>query len=235
MYTAAAPSLSPLSLWLTGTGGWVGRALKDFRVILLDQRGTGKSSAITTASLARFTAQEQASYLTNFRADSIVEDAEAIRAALLPETAAGVPGKWTLLGQSFGGFCLLTYLSRYSEALEAALFTGGLAPLATPAATVYRATYKRCAERNRCFELHTMRYCLNCLLARFYYSSTRVLDSHEIATTHHLMIELAAQASHVHTVCTVTPTQAGSHQVRYAFAMLAFTFIGATMHAILGM
>jgi pimeloyl-ACP methyl ester carboxylesterase len=107
-------------------------------------------------------AQEQASYLSNFRADSIVEDAEAIRAALVPETAAGVPGKWTVLGQSFGGFCLLTYLSRYSEALEAGLFTGGLAPLATPAATVYRATYKRCAERNRYFPLQPVCSCLCC-------------------------------------------------------------------------
>ena len=43
------------------------------------------------------------------RADSIVSDAEALRSALLPGDGAG--SQWSLLGQSFGGFCSLTYLS----------------------------------------------------------------------------------------------------------------------------
>lgn len=42
---------------------------------------------------------------------------------------AGVETKWTVLGQSFGGFCLLTYLSKHPEALKAGLFTGGLPPI----------------------------------------------------------------------------------------------------------
>ena len=41
----------------------------------------------------------------------------------------GAGAKWTVLGQSFGGFCLLTYLSTHPEALKAGLFTGGLPPV----------------------------------------------------------------------------------------------------------
>ena len=45
------------------------------------------------------TPQAQAAYLTHFRADSIVRDAELIRAELGVE-------RWSVLGQSFGGFCV---------------------------------------------------------------------------------------------------------------------------------
>ena len=44
---------------------------------MLDQRGTGRSSPIGT--LPGLTPAEQAEYLTHFRADSIVRDAELIR------------------------------------------------------------------------------------------------------------------------------------------------------------
>ena len=50
------------------------------------------------------TPEAQAAYLTHFRADSIVRDAELIRAEL------GVD-RWSVLGQSFGGFTSMTYLS----------------------------------------------------------------------------------------------------------------------------
>lgn len=57
-------------------GGWIGRALKEYRVLLLDQRGTGLSTPVNHQTLARFkTAREQADYLKFFRADSIVRDA----------------------------------------------------------------------------------------------------------------------------------------------------------------
>lgn len=44
-----------------------------------------------------------------YRADSIVQDAEAVRAALVPPESCN--GRMAILGQSFGGFCCLTYLS----------------------------------------------------------------------------------------------------------------------------
>lgn len=138
---------------------WIKAAVNHFRVLLMDQRGTGRSAAITAASLVRRgTPKQQAEYLTYFRlascsavpwslgllwhlsdgvvrcrsrfagvpqdvqavcnvmgatmphrADSIVRDAEIVREALVPKDTLG--GRWTILGQSFGGFCCVTYLS----------------------------------------------------------------------------------------------------------------------------
>ncbi len=120
--------------------GWLDRALRDFRVLMLDQRGTGRSTPVGT--LPGRTAQEQAEYLTHFRADSIVADAEHIRRALGVE-------RWSVLGQSFGGFTTLAYLSQAPEGLREAFFTGGLPPIGRHPDEVYAATYGRVLERNR--------------------------------------------------------------------------------------
>jgi pimeloyl-ACP methyl ester carboxylesterase len=125
-----------------GASGWIKRALEDYRVLLLDQRGTGRSTPVGT--LAGLSAAEQAAYLRHFRADSIVRDAELIRQALGVDT-------WSVLGQSFGGFCVVTYLSFAPEGLREAFITGGLPPVGRPTEEVYRATYLRVAARNRRF------------------------------------------------------------------------------------
>jgi pimeloyl-ACP methyl ester carboxylesterase len=124
--------------------GWQQAALsKSFRIFLLDQRGTGRSSPVTAQSLAALgEPAAQAEYLTYFRADSIVRDCELVR----KELARGQ--RLTLLGQSFGGFCILSYLSLAPEGVERALFTFGLAPVGRTADEVYRMTYARMAERN---------------------------------------------------------------------------------------
>ena len=128
-----------------GKGGWIGRALGEFRVLLVDQRGTGQSSPICDRTLAVLkTPQAQADYLIHFRADAIVQDLETVRKALL-----GPEATWTILGQSFGGFCALNYLSTAPEGLSAALFTGGLPPIYGHADKVYEATYKRVLTRNK--------------------------------------------------------------------------------------
>lgn len=118
---------------------WIQRALREYRVLLLDQRGTGRSTPIGT--LPGLSAEEQAAYLRHFRADTIVQDAEFIRQALGQE-------QWSVLGQSFGGFCVTTYLSFAPHGLKEAFITGGLPPLNRPATDVYRATYRRVADRN---------------------------------------------------------------------------------------
>jgi pimeloyl-ACP methyl ester carboxylesterase len=124
--------------------GWLKRALEEHRVLLLDQRGTGLSTPVTHQTLARFDSpQAQANYLKHFRADSIVRDAEWIRRDL-----QGQNGRWTVLGQSYGGFCVTRYLSAAPEGLQAAIMTGGLPSLDRPAEDVYRATYKRVIEKN---------------------------------------------------------------------------------------
>jgi pimeloyl-ACP methyl ester carboxylesterase len=126
-------------------GVWYRRAVQDYRVLLLDQRGTGLSTPVTFQTLASLpTPQAQADYLKHFRADNIVRDAESIRCELL---GADVP--WSALGQSYGGFCLVTYLSLAPAGLKEAMITGGLPSLVRPVDDVYRATYRRVAEQNR--------------------------------------------------------------------------------------
>src|ERR1700719_1712952 len=66
-----------------GRESWLDRALNDYRVLLLDQRGTGRSSPANRRTLARLgTGRAQAEYLSLFRADAIVADAELIRGDL---------------------------------------------------------------------------------------------------------------------------------------------------------
>lgn len=122
--------------------GWLDRALEDYRVVLLDQRGTGLSTPADRQTLAGLEPADQAAYLAHFRADSIVADAEALRRELCGDQP------WTLLGQSFGGFVVTAYLSRAPEGVAAALVTGGLPGLRASADEVYRHTYATTARRN---------------------------------------------------------------------------------------
>lgn len=136
----------------TPISGWTKSALGEYRVLLVDQRGTGRSSAVTAQNLALVGGgdpEAQAEYVTHFRADSIVKDCEVARVAL-----CGKDSKITLLGQSFGGFCILSYLSMAPESITRALFTFGLAPIQRTPDEVYTATYKRVLERNRRFYGH---------------------------------------------------------------------------------
>jgi len=134
-FEATRPT-SPPSLWMK-------RALQDYRVLLLDQRGTGRSTPVGRV-IPGDTPEAQAEYLTHFRADSIVRDAELVRRELGVE-------RWSVLGQSFGGFTSLTYLSIAPEGLREAFITGGLAPIGRPIDDVYRATYVRLLEKNRAY------------------------------------------------------------------------------------
>jgi hypothetical protein len=70
-FEAARPTSPP--------SGWMKRALADFRVLLLDQRGTGRSTPVGPV-IPGATPVDQAEYLTHFRADAIVRDLELIRA-----------------------------------------------------------------------------------------------------------------------------------------------------------
>jgi pimeloyl-ACP methyl ester carboxylesterase len=151
---ATASDDLPLLLFLQGGpggmaprplgGGWVAEALTRYRVVLLDQRGTGRSSPVDGRVVAGFDdAAQAADYLACFRGDAIVEDAEHLR-----RTVYG-GRQWVTLGQSYGGFLTLTYLSRHPEALTRCYVTGGLPPATATAETVYAHTYRRQAARNR--------------------------------------------------------------------------------------
>lgn len=125
-----------------GSPSWLPQALKTHRVLLLDQRGTGRSTPVTARSAARFASPAQfAAHLGHFRADSVVADAELIRRQLCGEEP------WETLGQSYGGFLTLTYLSRAPEGLRACYVTGGLPGLTATADDVYARTYPRVRDR----------------------------------------------------------------------------------------
>ena len=206
-----APPVSGLSL-ASSKSSWASAALlgdvtnldgSSFdRVVLMDQRGTGRSSPITRRGLGRMfpdlflldddddgngnddegggggggsagnllrrarasrAVADASDYLAKFRADSIVRDAEWIREALLrpppssTDAAAAAPREggdpspqpWgAALGQSFGGFCLMTYLSSIEHPPRMCLFTGGIAPMNAPAREVYDRLWLRVRERN---------------------------------------------------------------------------------------
>ncbi|HYH92832.1 MAG TPA: alpha/beta fold hydrolase [Candidatus Saccharimonadales bacterium] len=125
--------------------GWMKRAIQDYRVLLIDQRGTGRSTPVGAVPPGTSPA-EQAAYLSHFRADSIVRDAEQIRHELGVE-------RWSVLGQSFGGFTTMTYLSFAPEGLREAFITGGLSPIGRPVDDVYAATYRQLRRANRRYDL----------------------------------------------------------------------------------
>ncbi len=169
-------------------GSWGSAALDKYkRVVLLDQRGTGKSSPITKQSLARrfpdlfgldgqdckdseafsSSLQEATEFMSQFRADNIVKDAEFIRKVLMYTPTVddeeaddfdasqvkcdpSLPNPWgCVLGQSFGGFCTMTYLSQVEHPPKICLLTGGIAPmLAESPVDVYTGLWNKVKERN---------------------------------------------------------------------------------------
>ncbi|GAA1621490.1 alpha/beta fold hydrolase [Leucobacter chromiireducens] len=128
---------------------WLGSALRRFRVVIPDQRGTGRSTPVSGAQLAVLPAAESARRLSLHRADSIVRDLEAVRATHY----AG--RQWWSIGQSYGGFLTLHYLSVAPEALVASVITGGLPALDPDPAEVYRRTFPRVVAKNAVFRERT--------------------------------------------------------------------------------
>jgi pimeloyl-ACP methyl ester carboxylesterase len=177
IFTAPGGKDRPFLLFLQGGPGseaprpgnaapaWLDRALADFQVVMLDQRGTGRSTPVgldvtlpegavpadvaagqhhAPRTLGEASAAQRAAYLTHFRADSIVRDAELVRQAL------GID-RWTLLGQSFGGFTTLRYLSASPEGVAGAMFTGGLPIVGPDLDAVYETTWAGMARRSEAF------------------------------------------------------------------------------------
>ena len=124
---------------------WFGAALEKYRIIMLDQRGTGRSTPLDNVTIPAL-GNRAGAWLRLMRADQIVGDAEALRRAL------GIK-KWTVMGQSFGGFIITAYLSRFPEAIEKAYITGGL-PGLTKVNRIYERTFA--ATARRCQEFYAL-------------------------------------------------------------------------------
>ena len=124
---------------------------RGYQMLFLDQRGTGLSTPVSASTLGlRGDDQVQADYLRSFRADSIVKDCEAIRKCLTADYPEEKK-KWSTMGQSFGGFITITYLSFFPEGLKEAFIFGGLAPLVNQPDAVYERTFKKVTERNEVY------------------------------------------------------------------------------------
>jgi pimeloyl-ACP methyl ester carboxylesterase len=163
--TPIVPSLSnepkPWLVYIPGGPGFGASAPQDmgltgiivdrgYRFLCFDHRGMGLSTPVTAESvLAQGDLAAQVDYLRHFRADNAVRDLEAIRKAL----TSGLPAekkKWSLWGQSYGGFVTLTYLSYYPQGLREVFSTGGLAPITQKQPDeVYRRLWAKVLERNR--------------------------------------------------------------------------------------
>ena len=126
--------------------GWIAEAIKHFRVVLPDQRGTGRSSRVSRHMVERVPgARAQADYLKRFLARSIVKDFEYLRLTAFD----GKP--WVTLGQSYGGFLTLTYLSFYPEGVSASFTCGGIPHVPASAREVYAHTFPRMARKTAQF------------------------------------------------------------------------------------
>lgn len=133
--------------------GWIEEAVKHFRVVLPDQRGTGRSSCVDGRTIKALgdrataagadTAHSQADYLKRHLASSIVRDFEYLR-------LVGFGGKpWVTLGQSYGGFLTLSYLSLFPEGVAASFTCGGIPHVPASASEVYAHTFPRMAAKTQ--------------------------------------------------------------------------------------
>ncbi|MDO5732325.1 MAG: alpha/beta fold hydrolase [Eubacteriales bacterium] len=136
--------------------GWLAEALKHFQVVLLDQRGTGRSGSIdgqlieargaVVAELgSEAAARSQADFLKRFLALSIVKDYEFVRHLAFDSKP------WYSLGQSYGGFLTMCYLSFYPEGLKASFISGGVLHIPGSAEELYQHSVLRMAEKTKAF------------------------------------------------------------------------------------
>ncbi|RVX73478.1 hypothetical protein B0A52_03120 [Exophiala mesophila] len=159
--TKKEPDTLPWFVYITGGPGFGGPRPQDspvaqdviqkgYKFLSFDHRGMGQSNTVTSATLAlKGSAQSQADYLTHFRADNAVRDLEAIRLTLTADHPDDQK-QWSIMGQSYGGFVSLSYLSLHPEGLREVFTLGGLGPVSQrkPDETI-RRLYRQVTDRNR--------------------------------------------------------------------------------------
>src|SRR5699024_1460135 len=124
------------------TPAWLSRALRDHQAVLLDQRGTGRSSPVG---------------LDGALPQGAPEGVAPPRPAAPVSRAAGLlrerlgAATWSLLGQSFGGFVPLRCLTAHAASVHTALFTGGLPVVGPHLDDVYATTWEGMVARSERF------------------------------------------------------------------------------------
>lgn len=125
---------------------------RGYQVLYLDHRGTGYSTPVSANMLNQLGGGEdaQVDYLRLMRQDNTVRDCESVRKALT-KGLSDSQAKWSIFGQSYGGFVSLSYLSFHPEGLREVFLTGGLAPVGKSADQVYQSLYPRVIQRNEAY------------------------------------------------------------------------------------
>lgn len=153
----------PYMVYLEGGPGFGNREPQDhpltstalergYQVLYLDHRGTGYSTPVSTKMLNQLEGGEdaQVDYLRLMRQDNTVRDCESVRKALTKGMSDN-QSKWSIFGQSYGGFVSLSYLSLHPQGLREVFLTGGLAPVGKSAEQVYESLYPRVMKRNAAY------------------------------------------------------------------------------------
>ncbi|EGX96889.1 proline iminopeptidase, putative [Cordyceps militaris CM01] len=142
-FGCSPPNSAPMTEHLISRG---------YDVLYLDHRGTGLSTPVSLAMLEHHSAnpEAQAKYLRLMRQDNTVRDLEAVRKCL-NDGLSGEKAKWSIIGQSYGGFVSLSYLSMHPEGLREAFLTGGLAPIGRSIDEIYQTTFAHTASRNKAY------------------------------------------------------------------------------------
>ena len=138
------PDAPPLAYFQGGPGnpgprmlmGWIPEALKHYRVFLIDERGTGRSTRIDATQRTLL----DAAHLSRLRPPDIAADAEDLRRHLGFDT-------WDILGNSFGGICVGAYLSYFPEGIGRAMMTGVVPPFGTTPEEFNRQSVALMAQR----------------------------------------------------------------------------------------
>ena len=153
VYLQGGPGGEGPRLTSAGSDGWTEFALEHFRIVLPDQRGTGRSTWLSAGSIEPIAqaaraqgldpARAQADYLKRFLAPSIVRDFEYLRLTQFGGR------KWATLGQSYGGFLTLSYLSFYPEGVAASFTCGGIPHVPGSPREVYEYTFPRMVKKTR--------------------------------------------------------------------------------------
>lgn len=163
---ALGPLTSPLTVYLCGGPGSDNPAFASpgLTKLLLDRIGTpvlylsyrgtwpkkddGKllENRITAATFAGLKPEQAAQRLMLYLQDSIVADFEAVRLYLNKLCNKDI--KFALVGQSYGGWIAMTYLSFLPESLARGWLAGGMPPVGKKPDEVYTALYKRVVKRN---------------------------------------------------------------------------------------
>ncbi|KAL1850648.1 hypothetical protein Daus18300_012859 [Diaporthe australafricana] len=133
---------------------------RGYRILYVDYRGCGESSPVKAKSLKErgMSDQQMADFIKQFCQDNIVRDLEAIRLCLSAQVEDNADSdassvRWTILGQSYGGYISLTYLSTHPEGLLEVFITGGLPPCGMDIEDYFKVEYAKIVAQNKLFYL----------------------------------------------------------------------------------